>query len=290
MQAGRFARNIVVERPGEISDRAARFARRFLTPLVRACFRPTITGVENLPTDRPYLLVTNHSAGVGLAEILCFASLWLSDFGTTRKMAGFALPLGFVLWPFSAAHREIGSVPSSYAAAHDALAKGSPLLVFPGGDHESLKPIWQVHQVDFCERVGFLRIAQEANVPVVPMGITNGAFTAPILFRSKLLPWVLVVPRLMGVKRWGVSLLAAVGAGFIWMWLPTSPPLRLLAIWLWLGSPFTFLPIFPATLHFRVGVPIEPHELFGTREAPRTLRSALHVVQSAVQVLVRTKP
>jgi 1-acyl-sn-glycerol-3-phosphate acyltransferase len=289
MQAGKFARNVVVDKPGEITERAASFARRFVSPVVRACFRPSISGLENLPADRPYLLVTNHSAGVGLAEILGFASLWLNEFGSTRKMAGFALPLGFVVWPFSAVHREIGSIPSSYDAARDALAKGSPLLVFPGGDHESLKPIWQVHRVDFYQRVGFLRIAHEAGVPIVPMGITNGGYTAPILYRSRVLPWVLVVPRLMGIKRWGVSLLAVVVAAAIWLWLPVSWPVRAAIIWLWLGSPLTFLPIFPATLRYRVGEPLEPCELFGDNNAPRELREALRIVQDAVQALVNPR-
>lgn len=293
MQAGKFARNIVVENPGQISEWGARFVSRFVGPIVRACFRPTIEGLENLPTDRPYLLVANHSAGVGLAELASFATLWLDHVGTKQRIAGFALPLGFVVWPFSVMHRELGTVPSSYAAAHDALAKGSPLLVFPGGDHESLKPVWQVHNVDFCGRVGFVRIARDANVPIVPIGIRNGAYTAPIVLRSKLLAWLLVVPRLMGVKRWGISLLGLLGCLAIGLLLPASWPIRAALCWLWLGSPLTFLPIFPATLRFRVGEPIEPSELFGsddqTDDAAK-LRTALHRVERAVTNLVQRSP
>jgi 1-acyl-sn-glycerol-3-phosphate acyltransferase len=199
MQTGKFARDVVVESPGVVSERAAAIAKRLVAPIVRACFRPTLEGSDNLPRDTPYLLVANHSAGVGLAELASLATLWLQHFGTSRPLAGFALPIGFALWPISALHRAIGSVPSTYAAAHHALSKGVPILVFPGGDHESLKPIWHVHRVDFCGRVGFLRIARDAGVPIVPLGIRNGAWTAPILLRSKLLATLLVTPRLMGV-------------------------------------------------------------------------------------------
>jgi hypothetical protein len=286
MQAGRFAKNIVVANPGRISAKAAAFAKTWVAPAIKACFRPTIEGIENLPKDRPFLLVTNHSAGVGIAEILSLAVLWLEKFGTDRPLAGFALPLGFVVWPLSAIHREIGTIPSSYPAAYDTLAKGVPLLVFPGGDHESLKPIWQVDRVDFANRVGFLRIAREAGVPIVPMGIRNGAWTAPILWRSEVMSWLLVVPRLLGVKRWGVSLLGAIGVVVIASLDSVPWPWRAVAAWAWMGSPFTFLPIFPATLRYRVGEPLECAELFDSSASDANLRAALARVQAAVQRLV----
>lgn len=289
MNAGRFAQHVVVERPGEITPRAAWLIQRLLWPVLRVCFRPTLSGLENLPTSGPYLLVANHSAGVGLAELLSFAGLWVTQRGSSHRIAGFALPLGFVLWPFSALHREVGTVPSTYRAAEETLAKGVPLLVFPGGDHESLKPIWEVDRVDFCGRVGFLRIAHDAGVPIVPLGITNGAWTAPILLRGKWLSWLLVTPRLMGVKRWGVSLLGIVGAAALLAWLPVDLLWRLVAAWLWLGSPATFFPIFPATLRFRVGAPIPASTLFGPDgPSPDTLRAALRTVEDAVEKLVRT--
>jgi 1-acyl-sn-glycerol-3-phosphate acyltransferase len=70
-----------------------------------------------------------------------------------------------------------------------------------------LRPLWQYDRVDFGGRVGFLRIAREAGVPVVPLGIRGGHLTAPILFRSRALATLLVAPRLIGQKRRGVSLL-----------------------------------------------------------------------------------
>lgn len=286
VNAGRFANNIRVELPGQVSESASRFIRKRVAPVVHALFRPTATGWENLPTDRPYLLVANHAGGVGLAELLSLAVLWNEKFGTTRRLAGFALPLGFVVWPISAIHRQLGTIPSNYRAAYDALDKGSPLLVFPGGDHESLKPVWQNGRVDFAGRVGFLRIAREKNVDIVPIGIRNGALTAPILFRSKAMAWILVVPRLLGVKRWGVSALGVLGAGAIIAFAPVSLPWRLAGAWLWLGSPLTFLPIVPATLRFEIGEPLPAATLFGADATDEQLRAALTHVQQAVQNLV----
>jgi 1-acyl-sn-glycerol-3-phosphate acyltransferase len=290
MQAGAFAQHVVVAHPGRISRGAEAVIRGLVAPLVRLCFRPTLEGVEHLPTDRPYLLVANHSAGVGAAEIACIATLWMQHFGTSRPLAGFALPLGFVVWPLSAVHRAIGTVPSTYAAARAALAQGVPLLVFPGGDHESLKPIWQNHRVDFAGRVGFLRIALESGVPIVPLGVRNGAWTAPILLRSRWLSTLLVLPRLMGVKRWGLSLLGVLVATLLALTLPLGPLGTGLALWLWLGSPFIFLPVVPATLRLRIGPPLTLEELFSDGPGEEALPAARARVEQALEALIRRSP
>ncbi len=287
MQADDFAQHVKVQAPGRVTRGAAKVVRWLVAPVVRLWFRPTLQGTEHLPTDTPYLLVANHSAGVGAAELASIATLWLKHFGTTRPLAGFALPIGFVVWPLSAIHRAIGTIPSTYAAAHDALEKDVPILVFPGGDHESLKPVWQNQRVDFVGRVGFLRIARDAGVPIVPLGIRNGAWTAPILLRSRLLATLLILPRLMGVKRWGLSLLGVSVAALLAVTLPFGPLPTALAIWLWLGSPLIFLPILPATLRLRVGPPLTPSELFAADASEDALDDARERIERAVEALVR---
>jgi 1-acyl-sn-glycerol-3-phosphate acyltransferase len=130
--------------------------------------------------------------------------------------------------------------------------------------------------------LGFLRIAHQAQVPVVPMGIQGGHLTAPILLRSTLLATLLVTPRLLGVKRWGVSVLAVLGALAIALLLPFSLPVRALLTWLWLGSPLTFLPWLPWTVRMHIGQPLAPQALLGDG-SEAALRNALPQVEAAVQ-------
>ncbi len=272
-----------------MTPRFVELVERYLEPVVRACHRPTLEGTEHLPEDRPYLLVANHSAGLGIAEILSFLALYLKQVGAERPLAGFALPLGFHLAPLSTLLRGIGAIPSTYAAAEQTLATGVPILVFPGGDHETLRPVWQAHRVDFGGRRGFLRIAKQAGVPIVPMGIRGSHFTAPILMRSKLLALALVLPRLMGQKRWGISLLGVLGSAAITTLVPAAWPVRAALVWLWLGSPFTFFAWVPWTIRMRIGAPIEAAALFPAGAAAPDdgdLEGALAHVQSAVQALV----
>ena len=281
------ARGVRVDAPGEVSPRVQALLRGPVGGMTRALFRPTLEGEAHLPAQGPYLLVANHSAGVGLAELLCLAVLWTERFAGARPLAGFALPLGFKVWPLSALHRHLGSVPATQDAAREALRAGVPLLVFPGGDHESLKPFWQNDRVDFGGRVGYLRLASELRVPVVPLGIRNGALTAPMLMRARWLAWACVWPRLVGQKRWGVSLLGALGAVAILECAPLELTMRAALAWLWLGSPLSFAPWVPARLRLRIGPPLDPRALAPQVPTTDDLRRASVEVERAVEALVR---
>jgi 1-acyl-sn-glycerol-3-phosphate acyltransferase len=283
-----FADKVVIEDPGRIAPGAARFVRRVVAPLVRLCFRPTLEGSEHLPQGA-YLLVANHSAGMGIAELASFLVLYLRHVGADRPLAGFALPLGFRVFPLSFVLRLLGAIPATYAAAERTLAAGVPILVFPGGDHETMRPAWAANQVDFGGRVGFLRIAARAGVPVVPLGIAGSHYTAPILLRSRVLATLLGVPRLIGLKRWAISLLGVIGAIAILALVPLAWPVRAVLAVLWLGSPLVFLPWVPWTIRMRIGVPIPAADLFADRsgnEGAGDLQAALARVEAAVQAQV----
>lgn len=285
----RWAEHVAIPTPGVPSEAAVWSLRRLLLPIVRLAHRPTLEGIENLPETGPFLLVANHSGALAVAEIDTFAALWADRFGRSRPLAGFAHPFGFAVWPLTFVHRHLGTIPSTYGAAATALGSGVPILVFPGGDHEVTRPFWQANRVDFGGRHGFARIAHRAWVPIVPMGIRGSHLTAPVLWRSRILPWLLVWPRVVGVKRWPITLLAVLGSIAILFLVPASLPLRVLAAWLWMATPITLLPWLPLTIHIRIGAPIAPDALFASREqvTDDALARAAKVVESAVQALVR---
>jgi len=269
--------------PGRVAPALVDAARRYLAPFVRVAFRARLTGLERLPTAGPFLLVANHSAGLGLAELTSFAALYLERFGAERPLAGFAHPIDFRAAAVARVFRALGAVPATHEGAAEALEAGVPLLVFPGGDHETMRPVWQAGRVDFGGRKGFLKIARRFKVPVVPMGIRGSHYTAPVLWRSRVLPWVLGVPRLAGLKRWPLTALGAMGAAAIAS-APWPRWTRAAAAWAWLGSPLTMLPWVPWRIEMEVGKPIVPEALF--REGDDALDGALATVQGAVQRIV----
>lgn len=289
MSVERWAAGATHGEPGVASEVALRFFTRFVHPVVRLAHRATLEGTEHLPELGPFLLVANHSGGLGIAEINSFIALYARRFGNSRPLAGFTHPLSFAVWPLSRLVPHIGAIPSTYGAAESTLRAGVPILVFPGGDHEAFRPIWEAYRVDFGGRVGFLRIARRAGVPVVPMGIRGSHFTVAPLFRSRVLPYLFVWPRAVGVKRYPLTLLAALGGALILWAVPLAWPARAALAWAWAASPFAMIPWIPWTIRIRIGPAIAASQLF--RDAPENegdadLRRALSVVERAVQSLV----
>lgn len=276
-------------RLGEVGRFAPWIARTLgrggvLGGLFRLMFRPSLEGWERLPEAGPYLIVVNHSGGGG-ADVAVLATLWAERFGGEHRLAAMAHPLAFHCPGIATLVRGLGAVPSSYAHALEALQGGTPVLVFPGGDHEAFRPIWQAGRVDFGGRQGFLRLAREAQVPIVPLRLFGASFTNPILWRSKLLAWLLVLPRALGLKRFPLTLSGALGATLLLTLVGPrwGYPLAGGLACLWIAFPWTILgPWIPWTVRGAIGEPLEPAQLFGA-EGERPLEEAYREVSEALR-------
>lgn len=284
---GDAARRTDLGYPGEIDERTRAFMLRRIRPLVSRAFRPVLEGAEHLPSDRPYLIVSNHS-GLGNADVLVLSNLFVERLDAIGPVAFMVHPISYDAWPQGPWLQRLGAIPSTRHAVRRALDAGVPVLMMPGGDHEAQRPVWQASRVDFAGRKGFLELAREARIPIVPMGIAGSHFTAPVLWRSRhVLPWLFIWPRLMGVKRAALSLLGLMGALAIFAWCPAgSLYVTALAAWLWIASPLATLPWIPWKISVRIGRPLTPGELFDD-ERGGSLDAAYRRVECTVQRLVR---
>jgi 1-acyl-sn-glycerol-3-phosphate acyltransferase len=270
--------------PGKVDRDFAAKVRRYLVPFVRLAFRPELEGTENAPREGVYLMVANHS-GLGNPDIACLVACFL-DNASIRFPAAMVHPVSFnsnLTGPWVVS---MGAIPSTYEAALSALATGVPVLVFPGGDIDATRPIWQANQVQFGGRKGFLKIARSARVPVVPLGFHGTHYAAPILFRSALLSTLLVVPRMTGVRRFPVTLLGVLGAASLLAMGPKLGWILASALALaWIVLPVSQVPWIPWKARLRVGKPIAPEDLFPD-ESNETLERAYERVRSAVEALI----
>jgi 1-acyl-sn-glycerol-3-phosphate acyltransferase len=272
--------------PGRPQAKAVERWLKFAAPLIRLAFRPTLLGTEHLPTDRAVMIVANHS-GLGLAEIMALIICLLARYGPDLRIAPMVHPVSLNAWPAGGWMRRLGAIPSTYQDAGAALAAGLSVLVFPGADHEAMRPLWHANRVDFKNRQGFLKIARANNAPIVPLGIRGSHYTLPIVYRSGAwLPRLLVLPYLMGMrKRYPITLAGALGVaamiafGPIWTWWLTA----LLAL-LVLGTPISQLPWIPWTIRMRFGPPMSAEQVFSDDDLAR----AVERVRAAVEAQVRT--
>jgi 1-acyl-sn-glycerol-3-phosphate acyltransferase len=273
--------------PGQVHPDSRRRWLKFGRPLIHHAFRPHIEGIENIPKQGPYMIVANHS-GLGNAEIAVLVIFCLEHSDTIGSVAPMIHPLSY-RGPQGPMMRRLGAIPSTYAAVEAAIKQGVSVLVMPGGDVEAMRPVWQANQVDFGGRKGFLKIAQKAQVPILPIGISGSHYTAPTLWRSeRILPKLFILPALTGMKRYALTLLGVLGCALIFYIYPLNRLwLSILLSWLWLVLPLSTLPWIPWKIRVRIGELIPHQMLFPKGEA--SLDEAYALTVQTVQKLVAEK-
>src|SRR3989440_12291993 len=168
-------------------------------------FRGEVRGLGNIPEEGPVLLVGNHSGGNLTPDTTVFTLAFCAYFGVER--AFYQLAHNLVLsMPGLGFLRKYGTVAASPANAQEALSSGAALLVYPGGDYEVHRPTWERHRVDFGGRRGFIRLALEENVPIVPVVSIGGQETALFLTRGEGLSRLLRLDRMFRLKVLPISL------------------------------------------------------------------------------------
>src|SRR4051794_35321650 len=206
-------------------------------------FRADVKGLENIPDKGPVLLVGNHSGGNVIPDTQIFMFAFNTYFGVERPFFQLAHNVILML-PGLGWLRKMGTVAASRENAHRALSSGAALLVYPGGDYETNRPTWQSSKVDFGGRKGFIDLALEEKVPIVPVVAIGGQETALFLTRGERLARLLMLDKLFRLKVMPISL--TVPWGVTVLDIPGHIPL-------------------PAKISIRVMPPIDLREEFGPK-------------------------
>jgi 1-acyl-sn-glycerol-3-phosphate acyltransferase len=168
-------------------------------------FRGEVRGLGNIPEDGPVLLVGNHSGGNLTPDTSVFTLAFNAYFGVERPFYQLAHNLVLSM-PGLSFLRKFGTVAASPQNAERALKEGAALLVYPGGDYEVHRPVWERNKVDFNGRKGFIRLALEHHVPIVPVVAVGGQETSLFLSRGETLAKLLMLDKLFRLKVLPISL------------------------------------------------------------------------------------
>jgi 1-acyl-sn-glycerol-3-phosphate acyltransferase len=163
-------------------------------------FRADVRGLGNIPAAGPVLLVGNHSGGTMIADTFVFAQAFYDHFGPQRRFHQLAHDLVFKVAGARALVQRYGTIPASRENMKRALDRDAALLVYPGGDHETYRPSWESGEIGFAGRTGFVELALEHNIPVVPVVSIGGQETALFLGRGQRLASALQLNRLLRLK------------------------------------------------------------------------------------------
>jgi 1-acyl-sn-glycerol-3-phosphate acyltransferase len=208
--------------------------------LVRGYFRSEVEGLENIP-DGPALLVGNHSGGTLIADTFAFAYAFYDHFGPDRRFHQLAHDVAARMPGFGMLRR-YGVLAASHENAKKAFAKGAPVLVYPGGDWETFRPSWHSDRIEFGGRKGFIKLALEENVPIVPVVAIGGQETALFVTRGRRLAKLTGLDRFARIKVLPIAIAPPFGISVLD--LPPRLPL-------------------PAKIKVEVRPPIDLRERFG---------------------------
>ena len=172
-------------------------AKALFWPGLRYGLRWTIEGAANIPAYGPLILASNH---VSYLDPLTLAFVAAQQRRRVRFLAKAELFDKPALGPLLRAAHQIPVARGSRDAADalrdgvDALARGECVAVFPEGTISlDLEPM--------RGKSGAGRLAKQANVPVVPVGLWG---THRILMKGRKPDW-----------KWGVAEVAVVGEPFV---------------------------------------------------------------------------
>jgi 1-acyl-sn-glycerol-3-phosphate acyltransferase len=171
--------------------------RRFVNaavPLAKRWFRPDVRGFESFPPTGGALLVSNHSGGMLTPDVLIFASAFYNAFGYQRPLYTLGHD-GLFIGPMASWLSRIGVIHANSENAVAALRSGGVVLTFPGGVYDAYRPTLAQNVIDFNGRMGYVRTAIKAGVPIVPTVSIGGQESQLFLNRGT---WL---AKRLGLKR-----------------------------------------------------------------------------------------
>jgi 1-acyl-sn-glycerol-3-phosphate acyltransferase len=184
----------------------------FWNPLMDYWFRMEIEGWERLP-EPPALFIGIHSGAPFVWDAWTVGVQWWRHFGGSRIMHGTAHDALMAAPVIGHYFRAMGVLPAAPDSIASALAAGHDVALWPGGEVDSLRPWTKRDEAILGGRTGFIRMAINAGVPIVPIATMGGPDAMPVLTRGKNLAKLLQLDKLARIKvmpfalsaPWGIA-------------------------------------------------------------------------------------
>ncbi len=251
-------------RPNDLDARDEQFIADLL-PLMSVLYDDYFaceTELEAEIPQGPVLIVANHNGMTGTPDMFCHMTAFWRRYGHERLGYGLMHDMPFSVPAAGAWLNSAGAVAANRKNADVALDRGAALLVFPGGDTDACKPFRDRYRIDFGTRRGFLRLAIERQLPIVPV-VSAGAHESLFLFtRGDSLA------RRLGLDRRFRSNVFPLGFALPWG--------------LVLGVPYPHLPP-PVKIHTRILAPLRIDAPPSAARDPWAVEHAHALVQGTMQ-------
>jgi 1-acyl-sn-glycerol-3-phosphate acyltransferase len=179
-------------------------------PLMDYWFRMEIEGWEKIP-DPPVLLVGVHSGAPFVWDAWSVGVQWWRRFGAERPLHGTAHDALMALPVIGSYFRRMGVLPAAPDSIAGALAAGHDVMLWPGGEVDSLRPWSKRDEAILAGRKGFIRLAIKSGVPIVPFSTVGGPDAMPVIASGRRLAKLLQLDKLARLKMFPIALSAPWG-------------------------------------------------------------------------------
>ena len=171
----------------------------FSVILYRYWFRVKTVGIENLPAGR-VIVVGNHAGQIAIDAAMMAAAMILEAEPprVARGMGEFWLPT--LPW-FNVLMHRVGGVVGTPKNCVDLLENEEAVQVFPEGIRGMNKLIWDRYKLQRFG-LGFVRIALQADAPIVPVAIVGSEEQAPAIANFMPLARLLGIPAFPITPTW----------------------------------------------------------------------------------------
>jgi 1-acyl-sn-glycerol-3-phosphate acyltransferase len=166
--------------------------------LCKYYFRLETSGWDRLPEETS-LLIGVHSGAALTMDAWTFVFDWWLRFGTERVLHPTAHDVLMAAPGLGDYFRQVGVIPASRQGVTAALAAGRDVIIWPGGDVDSMRNWRKRDQAVLGGRTGFIRQAIRSGVPIVPVASVGGHDTAFVLSEGR---WIANgLDRISGLKK-----------------------------------------------------------------------------------------
>jgi 1-acyl-sn-glycerol-3-phosphate acyltransferase len=184
----------------------------FWNPLMDYWFRMEVEGWELIP-EPPALLVGIHSGAPLVWDAWTVGVQWWRHFGRSRPLHGTAHDALMAFPVLGAYFRKMGVLPARKESITAALASGHDVALWPGGERDSLRHWLKRDEAVLAGRKGFVRLAIQAGVPIVPIATVGGPDAMPVIATGRRLAKALRLDKVARIKAfpiavqlpWGIS-------------------------------------------------------------------------------------
>lgn len=146
-----------------------------ILPKLEKYFRAEYKGFDNIP-NRNFLGVGNHGGAYYTPETFLWSGKYIME-KTPEQPNMLGLTHSFAVdiqEKIKSPFVRTGMIRGEYKNAIEALGHGYSIMVYPGGDRETCKPFKERYTIDFYGHKGYLTLAIEAGVPILPVVSIGG--------------------------------------------------------------------------------------------------------------------